>query len=222
MPCSARRSVGSWHDARRRGRRPRCEETRPRPAWRCWPERWPQSRVHAGWREHDVLQTKLGRERLHPPAEEVGQHRDDAVGRVRPVARPRPERAAQPRERDDKLGEELRRGPLGVLDTGGDSRVGRERQGEREGAAAAAARVLGEVGREERRRGRRHDDGAAEAAVGREAADDVDERDGVALRRVRDDEDVHRSVAAGVGDRRHDVCTISYRFKYAQLVPGGR
>jgi hypothetical protein len=44
----------------------------------------------------------------------------------------------------------------------------------------------------------------------------------VALRRVRDDEDVHRSVAAGVGDRRHDVCTISYRFKYAQLVPGGR
>lgn len=98
----------------------------------------------------------------------------------------------------DELGEQRRPGPLGVLHAGGESRVRRERQGERGHGALVRG---GEEWHEQRRRGRRADDGEAEPPGGEEAGE-VEERDEVALRRERHDQDVRRGGTA-VGRRRH-------------------
>uniref|UniRef100_A0A0E0KW11 Uncharacterized protein n=1 Tax=Oryza punctata TaxID=4537 RepID=A0A0E0KW11_ORYPU len=146
---------------------------------------------HAGGREYDPRDTDLGGERLRPPAEEVGYDGDDGVRRLRPG--PREDGLVERGERVDEHGDVDGRAIPGVLEAGGEGRVGGEGEDEPVDGVGVRGEERGELGRV----GGRGDDGEAESSR-REEGGEVVERKRVALRREGDKEDVRRG-----GRRRH-------------------
>jgi hypothetical protein len=108
----------------------------------------------------DEENAELCRERLRPPAEEVGEYGDHTVRSVRPLADPITEKPAEPREGDDERAEERGRQALGALDARGEGRVRGEREDElADGVALRSQQLVEEMGTSGR-----GDDGEAEAA----------------------------------------------------------